>query len=189
MNDSCRPPWCSHRRAADRAMSSAVAARSERDFTALYHEYRFIVEAQVSVWIPAAERPDVCQEVWMDVWRSAHTYKGDAPLGAWLRVITRRRILGWARTHRRKSARLQNWDLTTSAAPPKDLDLAIDLHRALTSLPKRRAHVMALYVAGYLHHEIAALLGIDEGTSKSQKARGAAGIRKMLQECGQSHSC
>jgi RNA polymerase sigma-70 factor (ECF subfamily) len=57
----------------------------------------------------------------------------------------------------------------------------VDLERAVAALPAGFRHVLILHdVEGYTHEEIAALLGIVPGTSKSQLARARDAVRRTL---------
>lgn len=59
--------------------------------------------------------------------------------------------------------------------------LRIDLERAVAALPDRYREVLILHdVEGYTHLEIAELLGIEPGTSKSQLSRARGALRKRL---------
>jgi len=52
---------------------------------------------------------------------------------------------------------------------------------ALERLPNGQREVVVLHdVEGYKHEEIAGMLGISEGTSKSQLHRGRMALRKYL---------
>ena len=73
--------------------------------------------------------------------------------------------------------------------PLEDADLPImrvtppplDLEAAIGALADGYRQVLILHdLHGHTHAEIAALLGIDEGTSKSQLSRGRAAIRRWF---------
>ena len=56
-----------------------------------------------------------------------------------------------------------------------------DLERAISELPDGYREVLVLHdVEGYTHKEIAAMLGIEEGTSKSQLSRARRAMRTLL---------
>jgi RNA polymerase sigma-70 factor (ECF subfamily) len=57
----------------------------------------------------------------------------------------------------------------------------IDLERALADLPAGYRQVLLLHdYEGYTHEEIAARLGIEPGTSKSQLSRARSAMRRVL---------
>jgi RNA polymerase sigma-70 factor (ECF subfamily) len=65
-------------------------------------------------------------------------------------------------------------------SPPKD-DAAFDIERAIAALPNGARDIFVLHdVYGYEHREIADMLGVVEGTSKSQLARARTLLRKAL---------
>jgi RNA polymerase sigma-70 factor (ECF subfamily) len=60
---------------------------------------------------------------------------------------------------------------------------SIDLERAIAALSPRYREVLILHDAeGFTHEEIAELLGIESGTSKSQLARGRRRLRMLLEQ-------
>ena len=70
----------------------------------------------------------------------------------------------------------------TQATPrlPMDVD-PMDLHAAIMALPPRYRCVVVLHdIEGFTHEEIAAMLGIVPGTSKSQLARARIKLRDAL---------
>jgi RNA polymerase sigma factor (sigma-70 family) len=67
------------------------------------------------------------------------------------------------------------------AADGIDPDDALDLERAIGTLPEGARDVFVLHVVyGYTHREIAEMLSIVEGTSKSQLNRARELLRRSL---------
>ena len=86
-------------------------------------------------------------------------------------------------THRRNRRRELQSAATPDTPAPAGPDAAthLDLHRALATLPKRqRAMVVLRHLEDLSVSEVAQLLGIAEGTVKSQTARGVQAIRAAL---------
>ena len=56
-----------------------------------------------------------------------------------------------------------------------------DLERALSALPPGFREVLVLHdIEGYTHEDIATMLGVQLGTSKSQLSRARAAMRRAL---------
>ncbi|MET9002329.1 SigE family RNA polymerase sigma factor [Amycolatopsis sp. NPDC004169] len=68
------------------------------------------------------------------------------------------------------------------ASPPgRDSSLRLDVERALAGLtPRQRAMVVLRFLEDLPVSEVAALLGVAEGTVKSQTARGVEALRAAL---------
>jgi len=131
---------------------------------------------------------DLFQDTMMALFQRLGDFRGEAPLGAWLRQIAVTRCLMYLRSpwHR---ARL-HWefgddDPSLRAAmlpvtPATSADV-VDVERALASLTSvGRAVVWLFEVEGYSHEEIARLFGRSVSFSKSQLARALARLRQGL---------
>jgi RNA polymerase sigma-70 factor (ECF subfamily) len=71
--------------------------------------------------------------------------------------------------------------LERAAAARERPDLRVDFESAIARLPGGAREVFVLYdIEGYTHEEIAELLGIAVGTSKSQLHRARMSLRKHL---------
>ena len=137
--------------------------------------------------VDRAVAEDLFQDTMMVLFQRLGDFRGEAPLGAWLRQIAVTRSLMYLRSpwHR---ARLQ-WDTDDDAPPsaavspvmlatPGD---ALDVERAMAMLtPVGRAVVWLFEVEGYSHEEIARLFGRSVSFSKSQLARALARLRQTL---------
>lgn len=125
---------------------------------------------------------ETTQDVFVRAWERKHTYRADAPFGAWLNRIAVRLALDARRTRRRWQDRF--------VAPPEGLDPAgsahpagagVDLERAIAGLPEKARLVFVLHdVEGYRHAEIADLMDITVGTTKAQLHRARHLLRAAL---------
>jgi RNA polymerase sigma factor (sigma-70 family) len=125
---------------------------------------------------------DVFQDTMMILFERLTEFRGEAPLGAWLRQIALSRCFMYLRSPwRRAQLRLES-----AAAAPAELALvtpgiapeALDLERALATLtPTARAVLWMYEVEGYSHAEIAHAFGRSLSFSKSQLARAHARLR------------
>ncbi len=129
------------------------------------------------------ELDDVTQEVLIRAWQKLHTFRGESAFGTWLHRLAVNVILN----HR--TARGRNWKrfLEEPEAgfdePARNVSvaLALDFETAITQLPPGARQVFVLHdVEGYRHEEIAGMLGISPGTSKSQLHYARLALRRHL---------
>jgi RNA polymerase sigma-70 factor (ECF subfamily) len=134
-----------------------------------------------------AHAEDLTQETFVEVIRSIDGFRGDAPLGAWIRRIAVSKALMFLRSawHSRGQSLDDDWEEATPLRPEAGVaaqaDQAIDLDAALARLPAVSRTVIWLHdVEGFTHREIAALMGKTESFSKSQLSRAYQRLRPML---------
>ncbi len=127
---------------------------------------------------------DVTQEVFIRAWEKLSTFRGDARFGTWLHRLAVNHILTARERHRRRERRhvADEAAVARAEAPPRrSSGAAMDLEAALRRLPDGARDVFVLYdVEGYKHDEIARLMGISVGTSKSQLHRARMLLREQL---------
>jgi RNA polymerase sigma factor (sigma-70 family) len=124
---------------------------------------------------------EVLQDGFLQAFRSMANFRGESTLGAWLKTIVIRTALKHVKT-------IKNFDEIT----PSVSDTLIDwgetldaeyLEKAIQSLPDGFRTVFVLIeIEGYGHKDVAEILGISEGTSKSQLFHAKQRLRKILAE-------
>ena len=138
---------------------------------------------------------DLFQDTMMRLFERLPNFRGEAPLGAWLRQIAVTRCLMYLRSpwHRRRlPVALENMAQASNLLPsvPATSADALDLERALARLtPVARAVVWLFEVEGYSHEEIARLFGRSVSFSKSQLARAHARLHDWLEPEGNQQAC
>jgi RNA polymerase sigma-70 factor (ECF subfamily) len=121
---------------------------------------------------------DLTQDTFVRAWRRLGEFRGDAGFGTWLWRIAVRVALEHGRSRRRRLAREQ---LAPGPVGPSPVSAALDLERAIRTLPDGARSVFVLHdVEGRAHDEVARLLGITAGTSKSQLHRARRLLREAL---------
>lgn len=128
-----------------------------------------------------SQAEELTQEAFVRAWQRLSTFRGDSAFSTWLHRLTVNVVLGHLRTRSRRGEKelpeLERCD--TGSQVHHEPGLAVDLERAISSLPDRARTVFVLHdVEGYRHREIAQLAGMAEGTSKAQLHR----ARKLLRE-------
>lgn len=126
---------------------------------------------------------DMTQEVFLLAWRKLSQYRGSGPFGAWLMALARNLMV--TRVMRAPEEAVQLETVMASGDPVghgPDPVQALELDAALDRLPARARHVLVLrHFAGCSHEEIARLLSIHVGTSKSQLHRARTLLRRDLE--------
>jgi RNA polymerase sigma-70 factor (ECF subfamily) len=126
---------------------------------------------------------DAVQEALVAAFRRAATFRGDAPVRAWLGRIVINAC--YDRVRHERVRRADPWPERDVPAPRTDLavELATRLavREALALLPVgQRVAVVLVDVQGYPVAEVAAMLGVAPGTVKSRCARGRARLAVLL---------
>lgn len=173
--EPARPEDADVRRAAD---GDALA------FRRLYEEHVGRVHALALRMTDPGLAEDMTQEVFIRAWEKLSTFRGDARFGTWLHRLAVNHILTARERHRKRERRhvADEVALARAEAPARrSSGAAVDLEAALRQLPDGARDIFVLYdVEGYRHDEIAELLGISVGTSKSQLHRARMLLRKQL---------
>jgi len=178
---------------ADIEIDAAIVKRAARG-DAKAHEiiYRAYSSLVYSVGLRFTRVPahaeDLLQETFIEVIRSIGKFRGEAPLGSWIRRIAVSKALMFLRSawHARGQSLDDDWDDRTpghgvSHGVSEHPDDAMDLDAALASLPDVSRAVVWLHdVEGFTHKEIAGLMGKTESFSKSQLSRAYQRLRPML---------
>lgn len=123
-----------------------------------------------------ADAEDVLQDGFVKVYRHLHTYKSEGPLGAWIRRIMVTTALNFLKKHSRYRTDL-SFDNNDALHPVVDNDAEVkmtarELAELIRQLPTGYQTIFNLHaVEGFTHVEIGSMLGISDGTSRSQYAR------------------
>jgi RNA polymerase sigma-70 factor (ECF subfamily) len=135
-----------------------------------------------------ADAEDLLQEVFLQAHRKLGGFRGESSLGTWLYRMAVNQALDFLRGRQTRMAQMTaSYDeeaVAEPAAPAPAIPGAVsrvDLERAIARLPDGCRTAFVLHdVEGLAHHEVAALLGISEGTSKSQVHKARFRLRSML---------
>jgi RNA polymerase sigma-70 factor (ECF subfamily) len=160
----------------------AVSGDTEA-FERLYHRHVNRMQS-LAQWLMGQEDvDDVLQDIFIRVWEKLHTYRSEAAFGTWLHrlatnVILRRRAQRRTHSDRHSGSAI---DLAHARAERITPGLRVDLEAAVKRLPTRAREVFVLHdMAGYKHDEIADLLDISAGTSRSQLHHARMTLREHL---------
>lgn len=129
---------------------------------------------------------DVLQEGFVKVFLNLGQYKEQGELGAWIRRIMVNTALNYLKRHRQYRSEMvfTEQPLHPVAAENPELTLqAKELADLIRQLPPGYQTIFNLHaIEGFSHVEIGQMLGISDGTSRSQYARARALLVNWLEK-------
>lgn len=160
-------------------------------FAELFHRHRDRLWAvALRTLADREEAADALQDALLSAHRAAARFRGDSAVTTWLHRIVVNACLDRARRRQAhptvplpdgNRAEPDRPAAAEPAAPAVDHDTALDVREALNHLPEeQRAALILVDVQGYPVAEVAAILGVAEGTVKSRCARGRAKLAVVL---------
>mgnify|MGYP001491152526 CR=1 FL=1 len=162
----------------DDRLIAAVAAGDDVALRELFTQHAPWLAARLRRLLPADAVEDVLQETFIAVWRGARAYKAEGAPGAWIWGIARRQAALWARTHERPEAIVE---ATVSDDPAVAATTRADVQHALDALgpagDEQRELVRLMFIEDRAVADVAARLGVPEGTVKSRVFK----VRRLLQ--------
>ena len=184
---------------AEATLLERCALGDERAYTELVQEHqRMVSQLAMHLLGDPEEALDLCQEVFLRVFRTLHTFRGQAALRTWIyRIVinqARNRQRWW---HRRRRADQVSFEVHVrtagepsaaihASAPDHLLDrkvLSKRIRAALAQLPfDQRSAIVLREVDGLRYEEIAFSLGVAVGTVKSRLARAREALRADLRD-------
>ena len=135
-----------------------------------------------------ADAEDLLQEIFLSAHRKLDGFRGDAALGTWLYRLATNQCLDYLRSRAGRNNQVTGaLDDELGLSDPGSRGIAertvakMDLERALAQLPEGARAAFVLHdVEGLEHREVAEVLGVAEGTSKSQVHKARLKLRALL---------
>jgi RNA polymerase sigma factor (sigma-70 family) len=125
-----------------------------------------------------SDAEDVLQEGFIKVFKNLHQFSGTGELGAWVRRIMVNTAINYLKSESRYQYDLSFTDKSLHLISDENPELILsakELADLIRQLPIGYQTIFNMHaVEGYTHVEIGKILGIHEGTSKSQYARARA---------------
>ncbi len=125
-----------------------------------------------------ADAEDILLEGFVKVFKHLHQYNFEGQLGGWIRKVMVNTALNYLKKNKKYQYDLSFEELTLHPVSTDDPEVKLEtkeLAELIRQLPTGFQTIFNLHaVEGYSHVEIAAMLGITDGTSRSQYARARA---------------
>lgn len=175
----------------DFELAQSAAGGDEGAFEALYRRhFRRVYALCLRMTANAAEAEDLTQDVFVNLFRKIGQFRGESAFTTWLHRFTVNQVLMHFRRRNARPELVTEGDETPAQIvegtenperPPIIDRLAIE--RAIAQLSPGYRTIFVLHdVEGYEHNEIAKMLNISEGTSKSQLHKARLKLRSLIRQ-------
>jgi RNA polymerase sigma-70 factor (ECF subfamily) len=171
----------------DVALAERCRAHEPGAFEELYRTHASKLFGLACRMVGPGEAEDLLQEIFLTAHRKLALYRGQSAIGTWLFRLSTNLCLDHLRSRNARFDRLtdsvEDRPVPAGAGAGAVLGIVdrLDLERALRALPEGYRAVFVLHdVEGREHREIGKLLGISDGTSKSQLHKARMRLRKIL---------
>ena len=170
---------------AERALVREAQAGSEQAFAMLVHSHmRRAYAVARAICATHEDAEDAVQDGFLHAYKALERFRPEQAFAAWLNRIVANAALDIGR--RRKVRDADSLPETLSVPqfdPSVRSELRGRLGSALEVLPERQRSVLMLHdVEGYTHGEIGTMLGIPEGTARSDLHHARASLRERLRD-------
>ena len=175
----------------DYQLAQRAASGDSVAFEELYARHgRRVYSLCLRMTANAAEAEDLSQEVFIQLYRKAGSFRGESQFTTWLHRLTVNQVL---MHFRRRGVKLEQTtddgetpaQVVAGTENPSQMPVVdrIALDRAVGQLPPGYRAVFVLHdVEGHEHEEVARLLGCSVGTSKSQLHKARMKLRQLLRQ-------
>jgi len=184
----------------ERRLVERLKRRDEAAFNVFMRTYKDRVFSLVLRMLNhRAEAEDLTQEIFITVFRTIDSFRGDARLGTWLYRVAinhcKNRVKSLDRRARKKSTEIDDApEVEVSRGGPvtarvdrpdeatEGVELQDKIHAALAALDDDHRELIILRdVEGLAYEEIVQITGLPDGTVKSRLHRARAALRDALE--------
>ncbi|MEI7490700.1 MAG: RNA polymerase sigma factor [Bacteroidota bacterium] len=177
----------------DVALVNALKAGNTNAFRFLVEKYRNLVWHMVLRMTNRQEdAEDLCQEVFIRVFKQIDKFRGEAKLSTWIGSIAYNACVDHVRKNKREVLSSADPILTINLAQSdvspllNNIDrntMKILVHRIIEKMPLQYRTVITLFhLEEFSYREIEEITGMPEGTVKSYLSRGREIIRQKMTE-------
>lgn len=163
-------------------------AKAQGELYSQYNRILFAICLRYSTNYADAE--DNLQDAFLTIFKKIEQYNGKGSFEGWMKRVTVNTVLQKYRKHR-------SFEIVDEGQIEDEEEVEIEseeiplefLLKIVQELPDRYRLVFSMYVMdGYQHKEIAEMLGISDGTSKSNLARARMILKNKIEEYNAKHN-
>ncbi len=169
-------------------LDELITQCKKQDATAqgeLYKQYNKILFAICLRYSPNyTEAEDNLQDAFITIFKKVEQYNGKGSFEGWMKRVTVNTVLQKYRKQRTFEIVEEGQIEDEAEDEVESEEIPLDfLLKIVQELPDRYRLVFSMYVMdGYQHKEIAEMLGISDGTSKSNLARARAILKNKIED-------
>jgi len=170
---------------AERALVRDAQNGSEAAFAMLVRSHmRRAYAVARAICATHEDAEDAVQDGFLHAYRALERFRPEQAFAAWLNRIVANAALDIGRRRKVRDADVLPETLSVPVFDPSERsELRNRLGQALGVLPDRQRSVLVLHdVEGYTHGEIGSMLGIPEGTARSDLHHARASLRERLRD-------
>ena len=173
----------------DSALAIAAGRGDTNAFEKLYvRHHRRVYALCLRMTKNVAEAEDLAQDAFIQLFRKIGSFRGDSAFTTWLHRLVVNQVLMYFRQRRLKTERTSAEaetpePIVRGSENPNKMRVfdRLSLDHALKQLPRGYRSVFVLHdIEGREHDEIAKILGVAPGTSKSQLHKARMKLRRLL---------
>ncbi|HOT96669.1 MAG TPA: sigma-70 family RNA polymerase sigma factor [bacterium] len=184
----------------DKTLIESILAGDQGDFALLLARYQKLVVHLVARMIPrASDREDLCQEIFLRIYRSLGEFEHKSKLSTWVATVAHNTCINYLQKKRlplyedlagpesdenAEASRRLEWVPAAEASPLEHVearDLRATLQREIDALPLTfRAILTLFHLEEMSYSEIAEVTALPEGTVKSYLFRARRLLRDRL---------
>jgi RNA polymerase sigma-70 factor (ECF subfamily) len=180
--DSTGDPASGFAQRVDAAVLARALAGDMQAFAALYSLFgRACFNLALRMLGSRTQAEDLVQDVFLKMFATIRSYRGDAPFGSWLKRMTVNAAIDQLRGQRYETSVDGDAAIEGTHGAASTAADVVDAWSLLQRLPARARAILVLHeYEGYTHPELAALFGQSESYSKSILARTLKRLHEML---------
>jgi len=178
-----------------------IQQADRKSFQILVETYqRMVVNTCLAIVHNKADAEDLAQDVFLEIFRTAENFRGDAKLSTWLYRIATNRSLNLIRNNKRKrffqsieetftGGRNRNSEISENRGDQPDQNIADQqradlLHRAIDRLPEKQRIAFTLNKYEELpYQQIAEIMEISLASVESLIHRAKKNLQEQLLDC------